>query len=72
LTSIANSAQIVERYSALLETDHEEQIPVDADHSPMCKFETDGDDTYEKVYKRVKRIKITPQRVANEHSGRSL
>lgn len=28
--------QIVEKYSALLEVEHEEQIPIDADHSAMC------------------------------------
>jgi hypothetical protein len=63
--------QIVEKHSALLEANHEEQIPVDADHSTMCKFETDGDDTFEKVYKRVKRIRQDPQRIANEPTGMS-
>ena len=47
----------MEKYSALLEVEHEEQIPVDADHSAMCKFETEDDITFEKVYKRVTRIK---------------
>jgi hypothetical protein len=42
----------VEKHSALLKTNHEEQIPVDADHSAICKFETEEDDTFEKVYKR--------------------
>jgi uncharacterized protein YifE (UPF0438 family) len=70
--SIANSDQIVEKHSALLETNHEEQIPVDADHSAMCKFETEADDTFEKVYKRVKRMKNPPWRVAHEQSGMSL
>jgi len=61
----------VEKHSALLEINHEEQIPVDANHSMMCKFETDDDDTFEKVYKRVKRMKQNPRRVANEHTGMS-
>ncbi|KAH9203559.1 Alpha/Beta hydrolase protein, partial [Leptodontidium sp. 2 PMI_412] len=64
-------SRIVEKHSALLETNHEEQIPVDADHSTMCKFETEADDTFEKVYKRVKRMKNTPRRVANEQLGMS-
>jgi hypothetical protein len=46
--------QIVKKCSALLETNHKEQIPVDADHAAMCKFETVRDDTFETIYKRVK------------------
>ena len=67
-----NQIQIVEKHSALLETNHEEQIPVDADHSAMCKFEKEDDDTFEKVYKRVKRMRNNPQRIMNEQSGMSL
>ncbi|KAI9790079.1 MAG: hypothetical protein M1816_005549 [Peltula sp. TS41687] len=48
------SGLMLEKRSTLLKVNHEEQIPVDADHSAMCKFETDSDDTFEKVYKRVK------------------
>jgi hypothetical protein len=44
------TAKNVEKHSALLETNHEEQIPVDADHRAMCKFEADSDATFEKVY----------------------
>jgi len=55
--SIANAIQIVEKHSALFKAKDEEQIPVDADHSAMCKFETEDDITFEKVYKRVTRIK---------------
>ena len=62
----------MEKHSALLEVNHEEQIPVDADHSAMCKFETELDDTFEKVYKRVRRMKNSPRRVAGEQSGMSL
>jgi len=65
------SSLIVEKYSALLETNHEEQIPVDADHRAMCKFETDQNDTFEKVYKRIQRMRNNPRRVAGELSGRS-
>ena len=62
----------MEKYSALLETNHEEQIPVDADHSAMCKFETDDDDTFEKVYKRLRRMRNNPRRITNNQSGMSL
>jgi hypothetical protein len=62
----------VEKYSALLESNHEEQIPVDADHSAMCKFETENDNTFEKVYKRVKRMRNNLQHSTNEQSGTSL
>ena len=44
----------------MLEVEHEEQIPVDANHSAMCKFEADSDDTFEKVYKRIQRMRIDP------------
>ena len=53
----------MEKHSALLETNHEEQIPVDADHSSMCKFETDSNDTFEKVYKRPKRIMTLARKI---------
>jgi hypothetical protein len=63
--------QIVEKHSALLEATHEEQIPVDADHNALCKFETEGDDTFEKVYKRVQGMRKDPQRITNEQPGMS-
>ncbi len=69
--SIANSVQIVEKHSALLEVNHEEQIPVDADHTPMCKFKKEGNDAFEKVYKRFKRMKNNPRCIMNEPSGMS-
>ncbi|KAJ9612240.1 hypothetical protein H2200_003837 [Cladophialophora chaetospira] len=59
---------VVEKHSALLEINHEEQIPVDSDHSAMCKFETDDDDTFEKVYKRVKRMRLNTRRITNAKS----
>lgn len=66
------SSLVVEKHSALLETNDEEQIPVDANHSAMCKFETDDDPTFEKVYKRVSRMRDNPRRVVIEQSGMSL
>jgi hypothetical protein len=47
----------MEKHSALLQVHHEEQIPLDADHSTMCKFEEDSDDTFEKVYKTIQRMR---------------
>jgi hypothetical protein len=61
----------VEKHSALLDVQHEEQIPVDADHSAMCKFEREDDTTFEKVYKRVKRMKNNPRHTTNERLGMS-
>ena len=46
----------MEKHSALLEIDGEEQIPVDADHEQICKFMEREDDVYEKLYKRIRRI----------------
>ena len=61
----------MEKHSALLETDHEEQIPVDADHSAMCKFENADDDIFEKVYKRVRRMRTSSRRIVQDQSGTS-
>ncbi|ERF74221.1 hypothetical protein EPUS_03411 [Endocarpon pusillum Z07020] len=41
------STLIIKKHSALLEVKQEEQIPVDADHSIMCKFEAGSDDIFE-------------------------
>ncbi|KAI9875725.1 MAG: hypothetical protein M1823_007413, partial [Watsoniomyces obsoletus] len=62
------SSPIVEKQSALLEVEHEEQIPVDSDHSAMCKFATAGDDTFERVYKRIRRMQkeARPQGVTEQ------
>ena len=43
----------MEKHSALLEVDEEEQIPVDANHEQMCKFTEQEDVVYEKVFKRI-------------------
>ena len=48
--------QVVERHSALLDIDGEEQIPVDTDHQEMCKFTDRDDDVYEKLFKRIRRM----------------
>jgi hypothetical protein len=50
------SLQVVEKPSSLLEIVEEEQLPVNANHVLMCKFESRDDETYEKVWKRVRRI----------------
>ncbi|KAI9768501.1 MAG: hypothetical protein M1840_004911 [Geoglossum simile] len=50
------SALVVEKHSALLDIDGEEQIPVDANHEDMCKFALRDDDVYEKLFKRIRRI----------------
>lgn len=46
----------MEKHSALLEVDEEEQIPVDANHEQMCKFTDQEDVVYEKVFKRIGRM----------------
>jgi hypothetical protein len=40
----------------LLNVKHEEQIPVDANHRDMCRFETRADATYDKLSKRLNRM----------------
>lgn len=61
LASSTDCTQIVEKHSALLEVEHEEQIPVDANHSAMCKFEADSSDIFKKVYRRIQRMKTDPR-----------
>ena len=46
----------MEKHSALLDIDGEEQIPVDANHEKMCKFMERKDDVYEKIFKRVRKM----------------
>lgn len=46
----------MEKNSALLEIDGEEQIPVDADHVQICKFMKREDEVYEKLLKRIRRM----------------
>lgn len=67
----AFSNLIVEKHSALLEVEWEEQIPVDADHSMMCKFEADSNDTFEKVYKRIQRMRKVAGSKATDQVGTS-
>lgn len=52
----ATYIQVVEKHSALLDLDQEDQIPVNASHIDMCKFEASDDDVYNKLNKRVKRM----------------
>ena len=69
--STTNGVQIVEKHSALLEVEHEEQIPIDADHSAMCKFEADSDDTFEKVYKIIRKMRTDPRPRATDQASMS-
>ena len=41
----------------MLDVEHEEQIPVDADPSAIWKFEMHSDVTFEKVSKRIQRMR---------------
>ncbi|KIM82087.1 hypothetical protein PILCRDRAFT_820986 [Piloderma croceum F 1598] len=54
------STLIVEKHSSLLEVDGEDQIPVDANHSDICKFPSRNDPYYEKCYKRILRMLKSP------------
>lgn len=48
--------KIVEKHSALLHIEKEEQLPVDADHQEMCKFASSNDVTYKQICIRIKRM----------------
>lgn len=55
----------MEKHSALLEIDGEEQIPVDADHEQICKFMERKDNVYEKLSKRIRRMIKEQDSVSN-------
>lgn len=40
----------------MLDVDAEEQIPVDANHERICKFGERDNETYEKLFKRIRRM----------------
>ena len=48
--------KIVDKHSALLQVPDEEQIPVEADHQEICNSASPTDQTYEKLYKRMRRM----------------
>ena len=48
--------KVVEKHSALLQVENEEQIPVESDHQGICKLASPTDETYEKLYKRMGRM----------------
>jgi len=48
---------VVEKQSVLLDVEHEDAIPVYADHRQMCKFEKDDDDTFQTVWKKIEQIR---------------
>ena len=52
---------MVEKHSALLEVDGEEQIHMDVNHSNICKFRSRKDQYYEKCYKRILRMLKSPR-----------
>ena len=46
----------MEKHSALLDIEHEDQIPVDTDHEGLAKFSGSDDVAYEKLFIRVLRM----------------
>ncbi|KAL9113982.1 MAG: hypothetical protein Q9187_007548 [Circinaria calcarea] len=50
------STLIVEKHSALLEVQGEDQIPVDANHRDMCQFQARDDPVYERLFNRIRRM----------------
>jgi hypothetical protein len=61
----------VDKYSALLEVPGEEQLPVDVNHRDMCKFASRDDQTYQKLWKRLRRI-IEACENGQHSGGRSM
>jgi hypothetical protein len=53
----ADVHQVVEKQSVLRDVEHEDAIPVYADHRQMCKFEKDDDDTFQTVWKKIEQIR---------------
>lgn len=48
--------QIVEKHSALLNVNGEEQIPVDANHRDMCRFEGRDDPVRETLQENTRNV----------------
>lgn len=46
----------MEKHSAVLDIEHIDQIPVDADHEGLARFSSSDDVAYEKLFKRVRRM----------------
>jgi hypothetical protein len=59
-------------HSALLEVEDEDQIPVEADHSQICKFEKEDDVTFEKAWRRIGRIRRRAQPARTTKLGMQL
>lgn len=47
---------MVAQSSAKLNVEHEVQIPMDRDHSAICKFEGEEDEGYVAVYRQIRRM----------------
>jgi hypothetical protein len=56
-------------HSALLEVEDEDQIPVEADHSQICKFEKEDDVTFEKAWRRIGRIRRRARPASTKESS---
>ena len=69
LSARTDTLQVVEKHSALLEVDKEDQVPVNADHSQICKFEKEDDDTFEKAWKRIERIRKETRPASTGQTG---
>lgn len=57
-TMIGFSSLIVEKHSALLEVNGEDQLGVDANHRDMCKFGGRDDEIYQMLVTRLKRMQM--------------
>lgn len=60
-SDILVTSKIVEKWSACLEIENEEHIPMDVNHHELCKFASQDDSNYQSVYKRVVRIFVKYQ-----------
>ncbi|KAH0544281.1 hypothetical protein FGG08_001544 [Glutinoglossum americanum] len=71
------STVVVDKYSALLEFEGEDQVPADTDHRGICRFADRDDATYDKLFCRLQRMLGTltssrpqslrnPQRASND------
>ncbi|KAK3314382.1 hypothetical protein B0H66DRAFT_607606 [Apodospora peruviana] len=49
------SSTIVGRMSALMNLDHEDQVPLDAHHMDLCRFESERDPAFKRTYLRIKK-----------------
>lgn len=60
----------MEKHSALLDIENEDQIPIDTDHKWLAEFSGSDDVAYEKLFTRVLRMMDRGEKTSMDSSSR--